>query len=155
MVCTLLDFAAEGKVSGVSDSGDDVALAGEFLIYCGNPKSDFRAEHLTKVIYGIAAGNGAHKVDAGGGAAFFLDLFNAHFHGGTGGKEGIGKDKGFPLQRRGGAVLGLDLEIAEFPGAAVGRKERCLCVVEQPEHTLLDGKAGTEDGAYDKLGIRR
>ena len=71
-----LDFLSVSEVSGVSQAGDDVVVAGEFFVYGGNPQGVAVIQPLEQLVYGVAAGYGTHQMDAGGLTAGFFQLLH-------------------------------------------------------------------------------
>ena len=80
-----LQFVTEGEVAGVAEAGDDVAVAGEFLVDGGHPEGDFVAIELGEMVHGVGAGDGADQVDGDGVAALLDELVDGNLDGGAGG----------------------------------------------------------------------
>ena len=147
------EFVAEGEVAGVTEAGDDVAVAGEFFVDGGDPEGDFIAEALGEMVHSVGAGDGADQVDGDGVAALLDELVDGHLDGGAGGEHRVGQDQGLAFQGRGGAVIGADLEVVAGAVLAEGRKEGGLGVVEEVENAFLERQAGPEDRGDHERGV--
>ena len=148
-----LQLVAEGEVAGVAEAGDDVAVAGEFLVDGGHPEGDFVAIELGEMVHGVGAGDGADQVDGDGVAALLDELVDGDLDGGAGGEHRVGQDEGLAFQGRSGAVVRADFEVVAGAVLAEGRKEGGFGVVEEIEDPLLERQAGPEDRGDHEGGV--
>ena len=150
-----LELAAECEVAGVTQTRDDVAVAGQFLVDGRDPEGDVGGELLLEVFDGVAAGDGAHQVGVGRLAALFEELVVSDFDGGAGGEHRVGDDEGLAGDLRGRAVVDLDLEVITLSVFAERGNEGRLGVVEHVENALVQRQTGTHDRGDDELGVVR
>ena len=150
-----LQFPAEGEVAGVAEAGDDVGVAGEFLVDGGDPEGDFISVALGEVVHGVGAGDGADEVDGDGIAAFLDEFVDGDLDGGAGGQHRVGQDEGLAFEGRGGAVVRPDFEVIAGAVFAEGCEEGGFGVVEEVEDAFLERQAGPEDGGDHERSVDR
>ena len=150
-----LQLPAEGEVAGVAEAGDDVAVAGKFLVDGGHPEGDLVAVALGKMVHGVGAGDGADEVDGDGFAPFLDELVDGDLDGRAGGEHGVRQDEGLAFEGRGGAVIRPDFEIVAGAVLAERREEGGLGMVEEIEDALLERQSGPEDGGDYERGVAR